>query len=211
LIVATRSSAFHAREVEVVGAAHLSRAEIVAAAGVSRQTNVVWFDESAVEARLERLPWVASADVGIAFPLSIRITVTERVPIAVASDGLRETLVAGDGTLLGPADRPGGLPRIRLPSTPVFEGPPASPAPAARALAAMAPGLRSRLSSVTVLADGTLELRLEGVVVDYGAASEPRAKAEALERVLAWAAGEGAALATVNVVAPELPAVKLAN
>ena len=210
--VLSRSSVFHARGVEVVGASHLSRAEIVATAEVSRQTNVLWFDQGAVEARLEDEPWIASADVAVSLPWTIRITVVERVPVAVASDGVGEILVAGDGTALGPARRAGGLPRIRLPVAPTFEGLHTSPAPAAAAIGAMAPDLRDRLTSITVLADGTLQMRLRGgVAVRYGAASEIRRKAAALEQILAWAEEEGDLLAVVNVVAPDLPAVKLAS
>ena len=212
VLVLSHSSLFHARGVEVVGASHLSRAEIVAAAEVSRQTNVLWFDQGAVEGRLELEPWIASADVGVSLPATITITVVERVPVAVASDGFGDLLVAGDGTVLGPALRAGGLPRIRLPVAPTFEGLHASPAPAAAAIGAMAPELRDRLSTVTVLADGTLHLRLRGgVAVRYGAPSEIRRKAAALQEILAWAEDEGDVLAVVNVVAPDLPAVKLAS
>lgn len=207
----SRSSAFHARAIEVVGAAHLSRAEVVAAAGVSRQTNVLWFDEGAVVRRLEGEPWIASADVGLALPWTIRITVIERTPVAVASAGADAILVAGDGTALGPATRSGDLPRIRLPLGPTFEGLHASPAAAAAAVGALAPEVRDRISWVTVLADGIIQMRLEGgVTVRYGTASDIRRKAETLEQILAWAEAEGQTITMVNVVAPDLPAVKLA-
>lgn len=212
VIVLSRSPVFHARDVEVVGASHLSRSEIVATAEVSRQTNVLWFGQGAVEERLEDQQWIASADVGVSLPWTITITVVERVPVAVASDGVGDVLVAGDGTVLGPARRAGGLPRIRLPVGPTFEGLYTSPAPAAAAIGAMGPELRDRLASVTVLADGTLQMRLRGgVAVRYGAASEIRRKAAALQQILAWAEEEGDILAVVNVVAPDLPAVKLAS
>ena len=212
IFLGSRSSAFHARGIDVVGASHLSRGELVATAGVSRQTNVLWFDQGAVERRLEREPWIASADVGISLPWTIRITVVERTPVAIASGVAGEMLVAGDGTSLGPATRSGGLPRIRLPIGPTFERLDVSPAPAATAIGALAPEVRARLASVTVLADGTLEMRLEGgVSVHYGLASELERKAHALEQILAWAEEEGETLTVVNVVAPDLPAVKLAG
>ncbi len=206
----SRSSAFHARGIDVVGAAHRSRGEIVAAAEVSRQTNVLWFDEAAVETRLEADPWIASADVGISLPWTIQITVVERAPVAVAIGDAGEILVAADGTELGPTSRTGGLPRIRLPIGPTFEGLHASPGPAARAIGVMAPELRATVASVVVAADGTLQMRLRGgVSIRYGSASELRRKAAALDQILAWAEAEGESLATVNVVAPGLPAVKL--
>jgi cell division septal protein FtsQ len=209
---ASRSSVFHARGIEVVGASHLSRAEVVATAGVSRQTNVLWFDQEAVERSLERDPWVASADVGVSFPWDIRIAIVERIPVAIASSEVGDILVAGDGTQLGPAGRSGGLPRIRLPLAPVFEGLRASPAGAATAVGALAPEIRGRVSSVTVLADGTLRMRLDGgVIIRYGSASGLQRKADAIGQILTWAASEGERLVLVNVVAPDLPAVKLAG
>jgi cell division protein FtsQ len=211
-VLLSRSSLLHARGVAVIGASHLSRADVVRAAGVSRSTNVVWLDEGAVERRLESQAWVDVADVRVAFPWTIEITIVERVPVAVASDGLRETLVAADGTALGPADRDRGLPRIELPRAFAVDGVRTSPTGAAVAVGSMSAELRERLASVSVLADGTLDLRLRGGVgVRYGSASEPRRKAAVLERILAWAEQEGMHLAAVNVVAPDLPAVRIAS
>jgi cell division protein FtsQ len=208
----SRSSALHARAIDVTGASHLSRAQVVAAAQVSLRSNVLWFDQDAAEARLEMNPWVQAADVGLSLPWTIQITIVERTPVAVAMEGARTILVAGDGTLLGPATRAGALPRITLPTAPVFEGLTVSPAPAARAVGSFDADLRSQVANLTVGSDGTLAIRLHGgVTVEYGSASEVRRKAEALRRILDWAEREGAILRTVNVVAPDLPAVRLAT
>jgi cell division protein FtsQ len=208
----SRSSAFHARAIQVAGASHLSRGAVVAMAQVSLRTNVLWFDQDAAEDRLESDPWVRSADVGVSLPWTIQITIVERTPVAVALEGAREILVAGDGTPLGPATRPGSLPRIELPTAPVFEGLSTSPAPAARAIGSMDADLRSRIAHLSVGADGAISIRLHGgVAVRYGSASELGRKAETLRRILDWAEEEGAILQTVNVVAPDLPAVRLAS
>jgi cell division protein FtsQ len=208
----SRSSVFHARGVVVGGAAHLSRAEIVDVAGVSRVTNVLWLDEGAAEGRLEAEPWVAAADVRVSFPWTIEIEVVERAPVAVATDGVGLVLVAGDGTVLGIADRTRGLPRIELPAAGLVEGARESPRGAAAALGAMPPALRAEVATVSVLVDGGLELRLRGgVTVRYGAASEHRRKSETLVDILTWADAEGERIALVNVVAPGLPAVRLAS
>jgi cell division septal protein FtsQ len=118
-VVVSRSSLLHARSVEVSGASTLSRARVIDLAEVDRLTNVVWLDEGAAERRLESDPWVASADVRVSLPLNIHIAVTERVPVAVASDGLQSLLVASDGTVLGLAPRSVSsrdLPVIELPA-----------------------------------------------------------------------------------------------
>jgi cell division protein FtsQ len=211
-VFVSRSAAFHARSVEVSGLSQLTRDAVVGRAGVSTSTNVVWLDEAAVERRLELDPWIAAADVRVAFPWTIEITVLERSPVAVAIDGDAGVVVAADGTPLGEPNGLRRLPRIELPIPAMSEDPVASARGAALALAAMPRELRARVASVSVLADHTLELRMDdGVVVRYGRAVEPGPKAQTLSGVLAWAEREGKRLALVNVVSPEAPAVELAT
>jgi cell division septal protein FtsQ len=210
-VFVSRSSMLHARAIDVRGASHRSHEQVVEAAGVSLATNVLWLDEGVVERRLAADPWIAGADVRVALPWTIEIEVRERAPVAVASDGLREVLVAGDGTSLGTPAVPGrGLPRIQLSPPAALGVSVQSPRPAALAIGAMAPRLRAEVATVTVLVDGTLELRLEGgVAVRYGGAVEVRRKAAVLGRILGWARREGETVAAVNVVAPGHPAVRL--
>jgi cell division protein FtsQ len=206
----SRSSVFHARGVQVTGASHLSRAEVLGASGVSRATNVLWLDEGAAERALESKPWIADAEVHVAFPWTVEIAVVERVPVAVASDGTIESLVAADGTVLGPPGRERWLPRIELPPRLALDGRSESPRGAAVAIGAMDPELRAEVASVSVFAGGSLEIRLRsGIAVRYGAPSEPERKAEIISRILGWARTEGESLAAVNVVAPAAPAVRL--
>ncbi len=188
----SRSSVFHARGVEVTGAAHLSRAEVLGAAGVSMATNVLWLDEGAAERALETEPWVADAEVHVAFPWTVEIAVIERVPVAVATDGTTRSLVAGDGTVLGAPGRERGLPRIELPSRLALDGRSESPRGAAIAIGAMSPELRAEVTSVSVFAGGSLQIRLQGgVAVRYGGPSEPGRKAEIISRILGWARSQG--------------------
>jgi cell division protein FtsQ len=198
---------FAARAVAVDGAVHVGRARIVELAGVSSGTNVLWLDEGAVERRLEADPWIARADVSAEFPSTLRIVVTERTPVAVASDGVRTSLMAGDGTSLGVADPDPSMPLIRFGASGAVEGPVTGPVGAARALGAMSPTLRARVQRMVVQLDGTLELRIHGgPVVRYGVPSHPRAKARAISRTLAWAAARGERILRLTVTAPRAPA-----
>jgi cell division septal protein FtsQ len=210
-VLVSRSSMLHARAIDVEGISHRSREQVVDAAGVSLATNVLWMDEGAVERRLETDPWIARADVRVALPWTIEIEIHERAPVAVASDGLRDVLVAGDGTSLGaPAEPVRGLPRIRLSPPVALGGSVQSPRAAALAIGAMGPRLRTEVTAVTVLVDGSLEFRLDGgVSVRYGGAVELRRKASVLGRILGWVRREGETIAEVNVVAPGHPAVRL--
>jgi cell division protein FtsQ len=209
VLVASRTSLLHARAIDVGGNAHLSRAAVLRIADISRATNVVWLDEGAVERRLEANPWVADADVRVAWPWTIEIRLVERVPVALATDGLHEVLVAGDGTSLGPAGRTRGLARIQLVPAMALDGASQTPRRAAAAIGAMGPQLRAEVASVSVMWDGSLELRLRGGVrVRYGAPVDVARKAAVLARILTWAHREGEVLSAVNVVAPDHPAVR---
>ena len=177
-IAASRSSAFHARRLEVSGAHHLRRGDLIEVAGISKATNALWLDEAEAERRLEAEPWIAAADVRVAFPLTIEIAVTERSPVAVARGNVL-SLMAADGTALGPGKVPRGLPVIELGAARPLEGVRSSPVAAARALGAMAPSLRAEVARVRVLLGGTLELRLRGgPTVLFGTPDEARRKAE---------------------------------
>ena len=205
---ASRTSLMDAHRIEVTGANHVHRADLVAIAGVSRDTNVLWFDERAAERRLEAEPWIASADVSSSFPLTIAIAVRERTPVAVL--GGTDTLIAGDGTALAGTTRGGGLPTIDLGTVTTAEGRPPSPVGAARALGAMPPTLRSKVTRVHVMLDGTLELRLRGgTTVRFGTPEDAARKVEAIRRVLSWAGREGSAIRRLSVVAPSAPAATL--
>jgi cell division protein FtsQ len=206
----TRSSLVHARAIEVTGAARLSRAEVVARAAVSKATNVWWLDELAVERRLETDPWIADARVSTGFPATIRIAIVERSPVAVVRDRLGDLLIAADGTALGPARHTRGLPRIEVVGATVGERP--SRAAAASILGAMTNELRASVAFVMVAADGSVNLRLRGGIrVGYGSATEPTAKARALDRILSWANAAGERIVWVSLAAPNAPAVELAD
>jgi cell division protein FtsQ len=210
LFFVSRSSLFRVRTIEVTGTGHLSRAEAIRLAGVSRSTNALWLDETGAEDRLEEHAWIEDADVETAIPSTVRIVLTERHPVAVADDGSRAILLAADGTILGPAERTRGLPRIALAPTPAADGPRRSPVGAARALGAMTPRLRSTVVAVTVHLDGTLELRLRGgVLVGYGIAEDAERKARALEGLLDWATDAGRRVQRVSVVTAAAPAIVL--
>ncbi|MCI0633749.1 MAG: FtsQ-type POTRA domain-containing protein [Actinobacteria bacterium] len=215
----SRSSWFHVRRIEVSGAGHLSRAEVLEIAGISRSSNAVWLDEGSAERRLLSHAWVAEADVHVVLPVTVRVAVVERTAIAVASDGMREVLLSGDGSSLavgataGP--RPGtprGLPLIELLVARSVDGAAPNPVGAARALGAMSPELRDRVKSVSVQLDGTLVLTLRaGPTVWFGTPTQIAAKARAIERMLVWEETEGERILRLTVEAPASPAATLAG
>lgn len=211
LFGASRSSVFRARSVEVTGAHHVGTERILGIADVSTRTNALWLDEGAVERRLQAMPWVAHAEVGVAFPLTVEIRIVEREPVAVARDGSGLVLMARDGTALERVARRGDLPMIEVGVGGRVDGIRSDPVGAARALGAMPDELRERVGRVRVLLGGSLELWLrDGPRVLFGAPTDAHRKARAIVRVLAWAEGEGASIRLVSVAEPSRPAVRLA-
>ena len=209
---ASVSPLFAARRIEVRGGDHVPRARIVELAAVSRGTRVLWLDEAAVERRLESQPWIAGAKVVAEFPSTVRISVVERTPVAVASDGAHVSLMAGDGTSLGVAHHDPTIPMIRLAASGSVDGPVPGPVGAARALGAMSPGLRNRVGRVLVRLDGSMEVRIEdGPVVSYGVPSDVVAKARAISRMLAWADAQGERILRLTVTTPRAPAAILSD
>jgi cell division protein FtsQ len=206
IVAVTYTPMFAAKALSVRGAVHLSPAHVLDLAGLREGTNVAHLDVDAVEAAVERDPWVASASVARDLPSTVTITLTERRPIAVVEPGAQ--VVSADGTVL-PGARAHALPEIRSLSGELTEEARVS---ARTVLEAMPDGLRRQVAAAEPTVSGwiTLELR-DGVRVAYGDPEEVPQKTEALRAVLAWADREGKDVVQIDVRAPDAPAATLAN
>jgi cell division septal protein FtsQ len=76
------SSVFGARHVRVTGASSLTSSSVLAAAGLQGDPPLIDLDPAAIAARVEHLPWVLTAAVRVAWPTTVAIHVTERIPVA---------------------------------------------------------------------------------------------------------------------------------
>jgi cell division protein FtsQ len=210
-LMVSRSSLLHLRHLEVVGTTSLTRAEAVRLAGLSSSTNVLWFDPGAIERRLESDPWVATATVSRRLPGTIRISVVERVPVAMIRDERGFTVVATDGVALNRVKVDPALPEIvvRAGSSARW-GHGQARAAAARAIAGLDGGRRPAVVRAVVWA-GTLTLELDGGTrVEFGEPIGIEAKAAAARRILRWATSRRASVARVNVIAPDSPTATFA-
>ena len=74
-----------------------SDADILDAVDLANVHSVLVLDTAAVRARIERLPWIASATIERRLPNEVAITVTERTPFAVWRRGGRDVLIDRSG------------------------------------------------------------------------------------------------------------------
>lgn len=99
LALALTLPGFQVRKVTVVGAHLITTSAVVAAAEVPEQS-IFTINGAAIQARVQALPWVASAVVTTQLPATVEIAVVERTPmLRIRRDGT-DTLVASDGATL---------------------------------------------------------------------------------------------------------------
>lgn len=210
-----RSPLFGLSAVRVQGAGAATRAAVLAAAGLHPGEPYLAIDADQVRRRVAALPAVAGVTVSRAYPSSLRITVVERHPTAVASSGSDRWLVAGDGTVLERASgEPAGLPLVGgVPLPPdVRPGtrlPPGnSLANALTALDGMDPALRRQVTAVTARSIDSLQFQLRGgAVVVYGLAERQAAKDAAVLLVQKQLRSEGKEVVRIDVRSPSTPTV----
>lgn len=93
------SPAFAIATIELEGRARLDESEVLRAAGVSIGTNVFELAPEDVRARLERHPWIASAQVERRLPGTFRLRIVERTPSLVLALGPSLYLVDESGSV----------------------------------------------------------------------------------------------------------------
>ena len=108
------AAGFRITEISIAGRRKLGEQEILAAAGVTPHSSLLFLDVDDARHGLEAMPWVAQATVRKLYPGHLRIEIDEREPFAVWQKNGQLSVVAVDGTLLGPlGERPvSGLPQV---------------------------------------------------------------------------------------------------
>ena len=206
---------FEAKVVTVTGAhPNTPTAAIEAAAGVLHHPPMISVDPGPTAARVESLPFIASARVIRHWPDALTIAVTERQPVT-AMDGPAASWSTLDGNGRTLAVSPG---KPALPALVAHAATgPVSPAPlGGTAAPAAAPGLlvarslpvafAGQVTTITVAADGTVSLALNsGLTVLMGTVSDLTAKYEDVAAIIANAPLRGAH--TIDVTVPQSPTV----
>ena len=201
------TSLFGARAVEVEGEERLGPKQVMRLAQVEVGTNVLHLDEGMAEARLEREPWIRDATVRTSLPGTISISIRERAPVFVLRSGSTGQFVAADGTLLGRAPKAAAHPEVTVPEGVVFGR--ERMIAMADVVAAMVPALRARVDSIAVADDGDVSMVVDGEVdVNYGGATDPVVKAQAMRAILDYAADQGRGLLSIDLSAPGAPTAR---
>jgi cell division protein FtsQ len=94
--------------IESTGNNHVSRAQLLSVFGEDVERNIFNIPLSQRRAELESLPWVQRATIMRLLPDHIRISITERTPVAFVRQGSQIGMVDASGVLLDmPSDAPG--------------------------------------------------------------------------------------------------------
>ncbi len=103
--------------VSLTGGVETEPAEILAALGARRGAPIFAFEATAARARIEALPWIASAAVTRRLPGEIRVEVEEHLPLAIWQNDGQIKMIAADGDVIEVA------PPTRFTHLPVVVGP----------------------------------------------------------------------------------------
>jgi cell division protein FtsQ len=190
VIAVMHSSLFAARHLVVDGNRHTPSAAVLAASGLAKEPPLINVNTSAVAERVEALPWVKGATVSRHWPQTVQIILTERVPVAYATDHGQVALLDVTGRVL--TDLPAsaaateGLAPLGDLVTPL---PGRRLAPREAGLLAVAGALpEASLSQVTVLEQNSsfgVEAQLrDGAMVIFGSSGELSEKMIALATLL---------------------------
>jgi cell division protein FtsQ len=207
---------FGVRVVTVSGVhPHTADAAIVATAGVGRHPPLISIDPGATAARIEALPFIASARVQRRWPDGLAIAVTERVPtLTMAGPGRGWSVLDASGRTLEvlPARPPGLIVLVghtatgAAPPAPVGGSLPPWAGAALRVSRTLPRAFSAQVVSVTAEPDGTIDLALDsGITVLLGTDTELGDKYEDLAAIIAHGSLRGAT--TIDVSVPGSPAV----
>ncbi|WP_121252575.1 cell division protein FtsQ/DivIB [Nocardioides ferulae] len=168
--------------VEVRGTDLLSREEVRAAAAVPTGDPVATVDLAGVEARVEALAPVRSAEVSRQWPDQVLVVVEERVAVAVVELGGRLRGMDADGVVFRDyADPPEGLPRVLTRSGTTS----AALSEGASVIAALPAEIAELVEHVEIETVDAIALALtDGRTVRWGSAEESEQKAEVLAHLL---------------------------
>lgn len=105
---ALTSSTFHIQQLSINGTQNPALISAIQHMGIQGQ-NIFLFDSTAMTARLEVLPLVASVGLTVQLPDSVIVNVRERVPVLLWQSGKTTFGISQDGIVIAPASELKGI------------------------------------------------------------------------------------------------------
>jgi len=192
--------AMSARNIVVTGTGAVSREEVLDAAQVRIGTPLLQINTNQVADQVAAIRRVASARVQRQYPSALRITIVERVPVAVKDFPDGPHLFDRDGVDFATGPPPPALPYIDVPDP----GPDDPTTKAAlQVLLALRPEVAGQVGRIAAPSVASITLTLgDGRVVIWGTTDRTDEKAEKLAALLTQPGK------TYDVSSPDLPTVK---
>ena len=188
------------RNLVIEGLEAIPRDEVVAAVAVRTGTPLLQIDTNKVANRVAGISRVSSVRVQREYPSSLRVTVQERIPVAVRDMPDGTHLFDRDGVDFATAPPPPGVPYLDVDNP----GPNDPPTKAAlEVLTALRPEVAGQVGRVAAPSVASITLTLaDGRVVIWGTTDRTDEKAEKLAALLTRPGH------TYDVSSPDLPTVK---
>jgi cell division protein FtsQ len=192
--------AMSARNIVITGTGAVSREEVLDAAQVRIGTPLLQINTNQVADRVAAIRRVASARVQRQYPSALRITIVERVPVAVKDFPDGPHLFDRDGVDFATGPPPPALPYIDVadpgPDDPTTKA-------ALQVLLALRPEVAGQVGRIAAPSVASITLTLgDGRVVIWGTTDRTDEKAEKLAALLTQPGK------TYDVSSPDLPTVK---
>ncbi|OBA82243.1 cell division protein FtsQ [Mycobacterium sp. 1164966.3] len=192
--------AMSARSIIVTGTGAVAREEVLDAAQVRLGTPLLQINTSQVADRVAAIRRVASARVQRQYPSALRITIVERVPVAVKDFPDGPHLFDRDGVDFATAPPPAALPYLEVdnpgPSDPATKA-------ALQVLTTLHPEVAGQVGRIAAPSVSSITLTLsDGRVVIWGSTDRAEEKAVKLAALLTQPGR------TYDVSSPDLPTVK---
>lgn len=209
--VGWHSEALKLRTVEVGGNEKVDKELIASASELTPGTHLLQLSTSDVADQVKKIPWVLDARVERIVPSKVRITVTERTPVAQVlllgtsfvadEEGVVLEEGAGTGVVIS------GLPIDALKAGNRLEL--AQYRHALEIFGRLQPTLKEKVTLIKAPSVDGIALEFQdSLTVLYGAAEQMKEKNFAIRALLDEAAGRGARLLSIDVRVPRRPSVR---